>query len=102
MTVDYLFDGDPSVGTPPQITTWQQAKEFAKRQEKQIQELTKENDYMRAVLAYSKEPCVHCKLPAADWGKCSLGFPGCARADDAICRPDLAPPDGETELSSLR
>lgn len=46
-------------------------------------ELRRENDVLRGLLGNSALPCAHCGLPAADWGKCQYGFPGCARTDDA-------------------
>lgn len=49
--------------------------------------LQKENDILKKKLAESKEPCIYCKLPAADMGKCKLGFPGCGRADDMLYEP---------------
>jgi hypothetical protein len=42
----------------------------------------KENDFLRLRLAESDKDCVYCDLPKSDMGKCSSGFPGCARADD--------------------
>lgn len=48
-----------------------------------------ENTRLRAALAQSERPCVYCSLPAADWSKCVQGFPGCARADDAMGCPEL-------------
>lgn len=44
--------------------------------------LIKENNALKRILARSAEPCIYCKLSAADMNKCASGFPGCARADD--------------------
>mgnify|MGYP003342026569 CR=1 FL=1 len=52
-----------------------------------IEELQKENDYLRASLANGNGPCVYCNLPKSEWGKCTSGFPGCGRADDASLCP---------------
>ena len=49
----------------------------------------KENNLLRAALAQSDQPCVYCTLSKADWLKCKSGFPGCARADDAMGCPEL-------------
>lgn len=46
--------------------------------------LTKENDFMRKLLADADVPCVYCGLSRADLGRCESGFPGCARADDMV------------------
>lgn len=48
-----------------------------------------ENTRLRAALAMSDQPCVYCTLPAEEWAKCCSGFPGCARADDAVGCPQL-------------
>lgn len=48
-----------------------------------------ENTRLRAALANSQSPCVYCSLPADEWAKCQSGFPGCARADDAMGCPHL-------------
>ena len=41
---DYAFDGDLSVGVLPQITTWQQAKDYACKLERDNVQLRKERD----------------------------------------------------------
>jgi hypothetical protein len=43
-----------------------------------------ENTRLRAVLANGSGDCIYCKLPASDMSRCPDGFPGCARADDAV------------------
>lgn len=52
-------------------------------------ELAKENDKLRAMIANSGKPCVYCDLPADKWVECVSGFPGCARADDAMLCPHV-------------
>lgn len=47
-----------------------------------------ENTHLRAALAYSKDPCVYCQLPAEEMAKCRSGFPGCDRADDMTGCPE--------------
>ena len=54
-----------------------------------LREVEQENDRLRAALANSDQPCAYCSLPADEWGKCQHGFPGCARADDAMGCPHL-------------
>lgn len=44
---------------------------------------------LRAALAASELPCQYCTLSKEDWAKCASGFPGCARADDAMGCPHL-------------
>lgn len=51
--------------------------------------LRDENDRLRAALAQSDQPCAYCTLPAEEWAKCTSGFPGCSRADDAMGCPEL-------------
>ena len=36
---DYAFEGDLSVGTPPQVKTCQEAKDFARQLEREVSEL---------------------------------------------------------------
>lgn len=47
-------------------------------------ELLKENDTLRGIIAASNLPCLYCGLSKADMVKCSHGFPGCGRADDLM------------------
>lgn len=54
-----------------------------------VEALRAENDRLRAAMAQSDGVCVYCSLPADEWSKCSSGFPGCARADDAMGCPEL-------------
>lgn len=49
-----------------------------------IENITKENDYLRKKLAESGADCPYCGLEALNWAKCASGFPGCGRADDAF------------------
>lgn len=51
---------------------------------KENRRLRGENDYLRGLVASVHMPCVYCKLPLAEMGKCQSGFPGCARADDML------------------
>lgn len=51
--------------------------------------LRKENDRLRALLAFGNDPCVYCALPAKDMIKCVSGFPGCARGDDMMACTEL-------------
>lgn len=51
--------------------------------------VTAENTQLRAALAMSELPCVYCTLPSEEMSKCKSGFPGCARADDAVGCPHL-------------
>ncbi len=48
-----------------------------------------ENTLLRAALAHSDQPCAYCSLPADELAKCTSGFPGCGRADDALGCPEL-------------
>jgi hypothetical protein len=49
-----------------------------------IEDLQRENDRLKYILAKSKEPCIYCKLPADEINKCLSCFPGCARMDDIM------------------
>ena len=51
--------------------------------------LRAEVERLRAALANSELPCVYCTLPKDEWAKCASGFPGCDRADDAMCAREL-------------
>lgn len=55
----------------------------------EIDHLRAESERLRAALAQSDQPCAYCSLPADEWAKCQSGFPGCARADDALGCPEL-------------
>lgn len=57
--------------------------------EAELREVRAENDRLRAALAQSDQPCAYCSLPQDEWAKCQNGFPGCARADDAMGCPEL-------------
>lgn len=53
----------------------------------QIAQLTRENDFLRAVIGNSAKECMYCGLGAEDQARCQSGFPGCDRADDQmLCR----------------
>jgi hypothetical protein len=66
-------------------------------------EAQRENDYLRASLANGPGPCPYCALSKEDWAKCQSGFPGCARADDAMLCPNVgASLEAETDLDAAR
>lgn len=50
-------------------------------------DLKAENDALRQLLADSNAACPYCGLAATELTKCSRGFPGCARLDDALNGP---------------
>lgn len=50
----------------------------------EIKKLHDENDKLRLIIAESSIDCIYCGLPSSDIAKCSLGFPGCGRADDLL------------------
>jgi hypothetical protein len=56
---------------------------------KELAEVQGENTRLRAALAQSSGACVYCSLPKEQWVACQSGFPGCARADDAMGCPEL-------------
>lgn len=49
-----------------------------------LEELQRENDMLRGIIAESDLPCLYCKLAKKDILKCASGFPGCGRADDLL------------------
>ena len=55
----------------------------------EVRSLAKENDRLRAMLANSQQACIYCDLAQTEWNKCEHGFPGCARADDAMLCPHV-------------
>jgi hypothetical protein len=57
--------------------------------ERELAEANAENTRLRAALANSSGACIYCSLPKDQWVKCRSGFPGCARADDAMGCPEL-------------
>jgi hypothetical protein len=61
-----------------------------------------EDNYLRAYIANSDGPCLYCKLHRDDWGKCASGFPGCARADDALLGSMLCPSVGASPESKIK
>lgn len=63
--------------------------ERAEVAEKDRDEAGAENERLRAALAMSDRPCIYCSLPVDEWAKCTSGFPGCARGDDATGCPHL-------------
>jgi len=72
---------------------------------RQLAEVARENDHLRASLANSGSPCAYCNLPREDWPTCPSGFPGCARADDAMLCPhvgvELATSDERDALAEM-
>ena len=57
--------------------------------EQELHAVQAENVRLRAALAQSDQPCAYCSLPRDEWTKCPVGFPGCARSDDAMGCPEL-------------
>ena len=57
--------------------------------ERELAEANAENNRLRAALANSNGACIYCSLPKDQWAACRSGFPGCARADDAMGCPEL-------------
>ena len=56
-------------------------------------EVVRENDRLRYILAKSNEPCLYCGLAASDMAKCAGGFPGCGRMDDMLVGWDVTKTD---------
>lgn len=54
-----------------------------------LKKVEDENTFIRAGAAQGLGDCLHCGLSRDDWSQCRDGFPGCARADDAINCPHL-------------
>lgn len=52
--------------------------------QKERDRLRAENDTLHTIIAKSGLDCVFCGLPKEDMAKCTLGFPGCSRADYII------------------
>lgn len=50
----------------------------------EIDDLRRENDVLRGLLARSNADCPYCALPAEEMSRCPSGFPGCSRADDMV------------------
>lgn len=57
--------------------------------EKMVEELNKENDLLRAMVANGKGDCIYCRLPAEKIAECIHGFLGCSRADDMMLCPHV-------------
>ena len=55
----------------------------------EIHRLATENDKLHAITANSNLDCIYCSLPKTEWNACAHGFPGCARADDAMLCPHI-------------
>lgn len=69
----------------------------------EVERLNRENDHMRASLANGGGACSYCSLPKEGWSKCRSGFPGCARADDAMLCPHVgASLDAEVALEAAK
>src|SRR6478736_5689034 len=66
-----------------------------------IDALKKENDHLRASLAYSGGPCIYCNLPKEDWSGCEKGFPACYRKADSMLCPHVGA-DIETTAEVLK
>ena len=87
---------DPrSVVQPPEIELVQK-----------MHKLEGENTRLRAAIAQGTAACIYCSLPADEWAKCRSGFPGCARADDAMGCPEfgarMACSELEAEVARLK
>ena len=63
--------------------------DLIRKLERELREVQSENTRLRAALANSNGSCVYCTLPKEQWSECRSGFPGCARADDAMGCPEL-------------
>lgn len=75
----------------------------AAQAEAEVARLTSENDHLRASLANRGGACPYCTLPKEDWAKCASGFPGCARADDAMLCPNVgASLEADAEVARLK
>ena len=69
----------------------------------QVAALTNENEHLRASVANSGVACIYCNLPKSEWSKCSAGFPGCDRADDAMLCPNVgASLEAEEQVAALQ
>jgi hypothetical protein len=80
------------------MLTIDEVAEFSELAKKQLTDLKRENDHMRATLANGPGPCEYCDLTRAEWSKCAMGFPGCARGDDAVLCPHVGAGMDETRL----
>lgn len=80
------------------MLTIEEVSEFSELARKQLADLKRENDHMRAALANGPGPCAYCDLPREDWSKCDRGFPGCARGDDAVLCPHVGAGMDEARL----
>lgn len=63
--------------------------------------LQRENDWLRAYTGNSAKACVYCGLGAQDQFACTLGFPGCSRADDQMLCREVAVAYERDELVKL-
>lgn len=81
------------------MLTIDEAAECSKLAKKQLTDLRRENDHMRASLANGPGPCAYCDLPRDQWGQCSSGMPGCARSDDAMLCPHVGAGMNEERLN---
>lgn len=97
-TVAFDADGNAMFSTGPTYTSehlkalvdWiNSTTEQIAEKDAESARLVKENDILRASIANGKEPCIYCTLPREEWSKCQSGFPGCARADDAMLCPHV-------------
>jgi len=55
---------------------------------RRLSEAVRENTILRGLLPKLGAPCVYCG--EIELGKCTRGFPGCAKADDLMCGEDEA------------
>ena len=75
------------VSVPPD--PYQSALREARHAKIELADALAENTRLRAALANSTGACIYCSLPKENWAACKSGFPGCARADDAMGCPEL-------------
>lgn len=66
-----------------------------------LEAVLKENELLRAAIANGSGACMYCQLAAAEIDKCASGFPGCARADDAVGCPEFGAAMQFAELKAL-
>ncbi len=62
-------------------------EDLARQIKEEFDDILRENNTLRGILANSDLACVYCGLSKTDQIKCSHGFPGCPRADDSINSP---------------
>ena len=86
-------------GAARRKTTFSRAADAIERLTRERDEARDENTRLRAAIANGGGACVYCSLPADKWVECKSGFPGCARADDALGCAELG---ARLELAEAR